>query len=75
MTGNVWEWTADGSRRTRTPETAIRTRETVARHASRRARRLVPGHASYCRRYRVAARNALTPDSSSSNVGFRCVAL
>ena len=29
-------------------------------------------HASYCRRYRVAARNALTPDSSTGNIGFRC---
>ena len=30
-------------------------------------------HASYCRRYRPAARMALTIDSTSSNVGFRCV--
>jgi formylglycine-generating enzyme len=29
-------------------------------------------HASYCNRYRVAARMAQTPDSSSGNVGFRC---
>jgi formylglycine-generating enzyme len=28
-------------------------------------------HASYCRRYRVAARIANSPDSSASNVGFR----
>ena len=31
-------------------------------------------HASYCRRYRVAARNGLTPDSSTGNTGFRCAA-
>jgi len=30
-------------------------------------------HASYCNRYRVAARTSNTPDSSSSNTGFRCV--
>ena len=29
-------------------------------------------HASYCRRYRVAARQGNTPDSSAGNVGFRC---
>ncbi|MGW1025596.1 SUMF1/EgtB/PvdO family nonheme iron enzyme [Streptomyces sp. NPDC002577] len=29
-------------------------------------------HASYCRRYRVAARQGLPPDSATGNVGFRC---
>ena len=29
-------------------------------------------HASYCDRYRVAARTSNTPDSSSGNTGFRC---
>ena len=29
-------------------------------------------HASYCHRYRVAARSSNTPDSASANVGFRC---
>ena len=28
-------------------------------------------HASYCNRYRVAARTASTPDSSTGNMGFR----
>ena len=31
-------------------------------------------HDSYCRRYRVAARSANTPDSSTGNLGFRVVA-
>ena len=31
-------------------------------------------HASYCRRYRPAARMRSTPDSSTGNIGFRCVA-
>ncbi|HET9738250.1 MAG TPA: SUMF1/EgtB/PvdO family nonheme iron enzyme [Solirubrobacteraceae bacterium] len=30
-------------------------------------------HESYCRRYRVSARNALTPDSTTGNTGFRGV--
>jgi formylglycine-generating enzyme required for sulfatase activity len=30
-------------------------------------------HRSYCFRYRVAARSANTPDSSTGNLGFRCV--
>ena len=31
-------------------------------------------HASYCRRYRPAARMSLTPDSTAGNVGVRCAA-
>jgi len=58
-TGNVWEWCADAF-----DPTAPTHR--VARGGSYLC------HASYCRRYRVSARNALTPDSSSGNVGFRC---
>jgi len=30
-------------------------------------------HVSYCNRYRLAARTGNTPDSASSNSGFRCV--
>ena len=30
-------------------------------------------HDSYCNRYRVAARYANTPDSTTGNAGFRCV--
>jgi formylglycine-generating enzyme required for sulfatase activity len=29
-------------------------------------------HESYCRRYRVAARSANEPTSSTGNLGFRC---
>jgi formylglycine-generating enzyme required for sulfatase activity len=31
-------------------------------------------HASYCNRYRVAARSSNTPDSSAGNIGFRVAA-
>jgi formylglycine-generating enzyme required for sulfatase activity len=30
-------------------------------------------HASYCSRYRPAARVGVSPDSTASNVGFRCL--
>ena len=30
-------------------------------------------HESYCNRYRVAARSGNTPDTSTGNLGFRCV--
>jgi formylglycine-generating enzyme required for sulfatase activity len=60
MTGNVWEWTADPLR----PGAP----ETVQKGGSYLC------HASYCRRYRIAARQSQTPDSSTGNVGFRCAA-
>ncbi len=60
VSGNVWEWCAD------------RFDSTGTRRAMRGGSYLC--HDSYCNRYRVAARNANTPDSSSGNLGFRCVA-
>lgn len=75
--GNVWEWTADWfSPNWHHPPTA--TTRTNPRGPSRGADRVVKGgsflcHASYCNRYRVAARTSNTPDSSTSNMGFRCV--
>ncbi|MDV7394401.1 SUMF1/EgtB/PvdO family nonheme iron enzyme, partial [Arthrospira platensis SPKY1] len=30
-------------------------------------------HESYCNRYRLAARSSNTPDSATTNCGFRCV--
>ena len=57
-TGNVWEWTAD-----RFDEGTV-----VQKGGSYLC------HASYCRRYRPAARQGNTPDSSTGNVGFRCAA-
>jgi formylglycine-generating enzyme len=73
MTGNAWEWCADwfsaDFHRTASPINPT--------GPPTGATRVMKGgsflcHASYCNRYRVAARSSNTPDSSCSNLGFRC---
>ncbi|MDI1462803.1 formylglycine-generating enzyme family protein [Catellatospora sp. KI3] len=75
MAGNVWEWCADwfsadfhatGPRTDPTGPPAGTAK--VMRGGSHLC------HVSYCNRYRVAARSANTPDSSTSNIGFRVAA-
>lgn len=74
VVGNVWEWCsdwwsasyhADGPREN--PQGPPRGDMKVLKGGSYLC------HASYCNRYRVAARTANTPDSSTGHIGFRLV--
>jgi len=55
--GNVWEWCA----------------ETLAGDQRPLRGGSFLCHDSYCNRYRVSARSSNTPDTASSNIGFRVV--
>lgn len=76
--GNVWEWCADWWSTTWHLPEADHTRRDPRGPDDGTARVLRGGsylcHDSYCNRYRVAARTANTPDSSTGHTGFRCAA-
>jgi formylglycine-generating enzyme len=72
MAGNVWEWSADHFR-VRSLRREARARDEEAR---RQGLRVLKGgshlcHRSYCYRYRIAARTAGAPDSTTGHLGFR----
>jgi len=72
--GNTWEWCHDWF----SPDYHIDGPRDNPTGPPEGDARIIRGgsylcHDSYCNRYRVAARTANTPDSSTGNTGFRCV--
>lgn len=74
MTGNAWEWCSDWfssdyhlSGPSNNPKGPPEGQSKVIKGGSYLC------HASYCNRYRVAARTSNTPDSTTGHMGFRLV--
>lgn len=69
--GNAWEWCSDGwsTQWENTPRENPQGAKNDDRKVIRGGSFLC--HASYCTRYRVAARTANTPDSTTAHCGFR----
>jgi len=87
MAGNVWEWTSDyfGSRPRSedaccTPARPVTAEESMVagQPGASIPRRVIKGGShlcapNYCLRYRPAARQSETVDTSTAHIGFRCI--
>jgi formylglycine-generating enzyme len=74
ITGNAWEWCSDWFHPAY--HVTATTLDPVGPPSG--TGKVMKGgsylcHRSYCNRYRVAARTSNTPDSSTTNISFRCV--
>lgn len=74
MTGNTWEWCSDWFHPVFRREDS---NDDPTGPLTGTSRVMKGGsylcHESYCNRYRVAARTSNTPNSATTNLGFRCI--
>jgi sulfatase modifying factor 1 len=75
MTGNVWEWTTDAFTSTHSDSPCCAPQLLPG---ERFPRKVIKGGShlcapNYCLRYRPAARQGETTDTSTAHIGFRCI--
>jgi formylglycine-generating enzyme len=78
MAGNVWEWTADDFRQPHASGRPCCAPQALLSTDDRFPRKVIKGGShlcapNYCLRYRPAARQSETVDSTTCHIGFRCV--